>query len=248
MKDNFPTYVMHYTPNYNRRVFMLNQLKYENFGNVEFVTDFDKEVIAQSDIDKYFTLTQEEVDRRQNHLKQICMLPEEASLCLKHYCAMVDFVSRNNCDYALFLEDDAILCDNFISSFEKYFNERPSNFDVGFIGQGGTNSRIEQLVEGQYWYKRTWPNMVKCTDSLVLSKTAVRKILDGISKHKMCFPIDHEYSYWFRELNLNVYWLEPPLVSQGSQCGLFDSFQAKYGSNFQNPELKNIRSNIEELL
>ena len=248
MKTSFPTYVMHYSPNVDRRRFMLNQLKVEQFKNFQLITSYDREVITQNDIDSNFTLTQEEVDRRQNHLKQICMLPEEASLCMKHYEALVNFSKQFDCEYVLFLEDDAIVCNNFITLFDFFFDKRPSDFDIGFIGQGGTNSRIADIEKEKYWYKRTWPNMVKCTDSMVFSKQAVEKILDGISKHKMCFPIDHEYSYWFRELELNVYWLEPPLVSQGSQCGLFDSFQAKYGSNYQNPELKNIRTDIEDLL
>jgi GR25 family glycosyltransferase involved in LPS biosynthesis len=248
MKVNFPTYVMHYTPNVDRRKFMLNQLRVEKFNNFQLITSFDRECISQKNIDDNFKLTQEEVDRRQNHLKQICMLPEEASLCLKHYQAMLNFSQEDDCNYALFLEDDAILVNEFIPLFEFFFSKIPDDFDVGFIGQGGTNARIENREFQTFWYKRTWPNMVKCTDSLVFSKKAIEKIIDGISEHKICFPIDHEYSYWFRELQLNVYWLEPPIVSQGSQCGLFDSFQVKYGSNYQNLELKNIRNDIEELL
>jgi len=247
METNFPIYIMHYTKNKERKRFIENQLLKEKINNYEFITAYDKESITQDILDEVFILTQEEVDRRKNHLKQICMLPEEASLCLKHELALRKFCDSNY-RYCLFLEDDVILAHNFIEKFNYYFDKIPKDFDVGFIGQGGANARIQDVVEGKCWYKKFWPENVKCTDSIVFTKRMALKLLDAIERRKICFPIDHEYSYWFRELSTNVYWLEPPITSQGSQCGLFESFQVKYGSNYQNSELLTIRNDIEELL
>ena len=62
-------------------------------------------------------------------------------------------------------------------------------------------------------------------------------------------PYDHELSgiLGMYKDTIKTYWLEPPLVSQGSQCGIFDSFQDVH-SQYNNPDFKNIRCDLKELL
>lgn len=246
MKNNLPTYIMHYTPNVDRKRVLSNILKKELFENITWIEDYDREVLTEQDFLKYFNPSQQEVDRRQNHLKTVCLTPEEASLCMKHYVALNDFYN-SGFDYALFLEDDAILTNDFIEKFEFYFENIPSDFEIGFINHGYPEDRIDD-PDKKYWHRVYWPKAVKFSDAMVFAKSAVGKILEGIQNHKFCHAIDHEYSYWIREYNLGVYWLEPPISAQGSQCGLFQSFQLKYGSNYFNPELMKIRNDWENIL
>ena len=50
---------------------------------------------------------------------------------------------------------------------------------------------------------------------------AAKKILSTIIP--FTFPIDFELNYQMELHDMNVYWWEPPLVAQGSQCGVFGS-------------------------
>lgn len=244
MRIDFPTYVMHYTPNTERRNFLQKLFEIENFTNVNWITDYDRESIIESNLSENFKITQEECDRRNNHLKQIYSHPEERSLSLKHLDALKKFVNSDY-EFALFLEDDSILEQNFIEKFFFYFDKKPNDFELGYVNHGYPHDRIDD-PDKQYWFRKYWPNAVKFSDAMVFTKSTAKTILNCILQYKICFPIDHEYSYWIRENNIKVYWLEPPICAQGSQCGLFRSFQLKYGSNHYDPNLLTLRNDWEK--
>jgi hypothetical protein len=77
-----------------------------------------------------------------------------------------------------------------------------------------------RVVDGQPAYIKEHPAS-KCTDSYVVKKSAVEKILNTMEQYS--FPIDFELNYQMCINNMNVYWWEPPLVIQGSQNGLYRS-------------------------
>ena len=51
--------------------------------------------------------------------------------------------------------------------------------------------------------------------------SGLKKVLDTIIP--FTFPIDFELNYQLSLHDMNVYWWEPPIVQQGSQCGLHRS-------------------------
>lgn len=237
---------MHYTPNTRRKQVLSKILEKENFSNVKWIIDYDKEVITENDVKNNFNISQEECDRRNNHFKTIYSHPEERSLSLKHLQALNKFVSSDY-QYALFLEDDVILEENFLEKFSFYFDKKPEDFELGYINHGYPHDKIDDK-DKKYWFRKYWPHAVKFSDTMVFTKVAAEKILKGIQEYKICFPIDHEYSYWIRENDIKVYWLEPPITAQGSQCGLYNSFQVKYGSNHFDPSLMHLRTDWEYIL
>jgi GR25 family glycosyltransferase involved in LPS biosynthesis len=246
--EDFQTYVVHYTPHKDRKRFLLNQFKKENL-KVEFIEEYDREGLSYQQVYREFRMNYSEFQRRNPEYYspfQYPMKPEEVSLCMKHKEAMRKFLIGSK-KYLLLFEDDIILCHDFIEKFNKYVKEIPTDFDVGFIGQGvGARIPQESLISRIYWYKKEHP-AVKCTDSMIFTRHSVEKLYNAMNQYGIAFPFDHEMSFWMKSLDMKVYWLEPPIVSQGSQTGYFDSFQDESSGKYVNFDLR-IRKDMEELL
>ena len=56
-------------------------------------------------------------------------------------------------------------------------------------------------------------------------KIKLMSLVIHINHYKICFNPDPELGFWMKMLKLKVYWLEPPIVAQGSQNGLFKTEQ-----------------------
>ena len=246
---SLPIQVIHYTKNYSRKKFLNRMFVKENIFNVTWVEEYDKENVTYEDFRENFEITETQYNNRQpsqfpwmlHRLK-----PEEVSVAIKHKTALQNLVKSKN-DYVLILEDDIILENNFLEKLNFYIDKLPDNWEVAFIGQA-VDKRISktEIIDGKYWYKKDYP-ADRCADSYLIKRSTAQKILSQMNYHKMCFPYDHELSHWFRILNTNVYWLEPPITAQGSQCGIFETFQEPH-SRFHNENFKNIRNDLEELL
>jgi GR25 family glycosyltransferase involved in LPS biosynthesis len=239
---------MHYTPNISRKNLLNKIFERENIDGIEWIVEYDKEDITYEIYRDNFRADVIEYQQRMPSYYSpglYPLKPEEVSLALKHKNAL-ERAFKSNSDIFLFLEDDAIVEIEFIKKLSNFIDSIPKDWDAAFIGQA-VDKRIpeSEIVEGKYWYKKDFP-ADRCTDSILFTKKAVSRLYNAMESRKICFPIDHEYSYWFRQLNMNVYWLEPPLVTQGSQCGIFDSFQDSH-SRYLNPNMS-IRADIQELL
>ncbi len=144
----------------------------------------------------------------------------EISLSYKHIYIYKEII-KNKIETALILEDDVILDCNFIKKFNFLLSKTPEDWDVIFIGSGcGLRVNKDKIQVNQYSYLKKHPAS-KCTDSYVIKKSAVAKIIPKTSSISM--PIDFELNYWMFINNLNVYWWEPPIVRQGSQIRMFPS-------------------------
>lgn len=248
MDKNLKTYVIHYTKNTDRKKFLNKMFKKEKFSNVVWVEEYDKDDVTYETYRELFNITESEYVSRQpvNFPWSLHRLkPEEVSVSLKHILTLQSISISDK--YALVLEDDILLAENFIEQLNTYISELPENWEVAFIGQA-VNKRIpkDQLIQDINWYKKEWP-ADRCADSYIIKRSAAEKIISGIASRGMCFPLDHEYSFWFRELNMNVYWLEPPITAQGSQCGIFNTFQEPH-SRFYEEKFTKIRSDLGDLL
>lgn len=250
MKKNLPTYVIHYTKYEERKVVLDKILKRENFVNVNYITKFDREDVSYIDYYNNFKANHLEYQNRKhyNFHPNYPLTPGEISVTLKQKEFLTEFV-LSSYDHCFLLEDDVIVDQDFISKFDYYIESLPKDFDVAFVGQGG-GKRIDQslIKDNIYWYLKDYPSD-RCGDSFLLTKEAASKLLKCMDQFKICFPIDQEYSFWFRELNMKVYWLEPPITVQGSQIGLYTSVQQEFNTNshFQDMSMT-VRSDINEIM
>jgi hypothetical protein len=247
---DFECYLAHYSKNERRKKFMQNIFSAENITEVNWIEKYDREELSYIEIYKQFKMNVNEWQSRQHgYFSPIFypLKPEEVSLCLKHKEAMRHFIEESKKPFMFIMEDDAMLVERFKAIFNYHVLTLPKDWDVAFIGSGG-GKRIPKtnIVEGTHWYKKTYPGD-RCTDSILFTRKTIESLYHHMNEYKIAYPIDHELSFWMRNLKMNVYWLEPPIVTQGSQCGIFETFQDEMSGKFVDTSLP-IRKDIQKIL
>jgi len=116
-----------------------------------------------------------------------------------------------------FLNDE----EDFINNFNFNLMSTPNDWDLIFIGSG-CNLRVpkSRRITGKIAYKKEHPAS-KCVDSYLINYSASDKIYNTIIPFTL--PIDFEINHHMRVHDMTVYWWEPPVITQGSQCGLYES-------------------------
>jgi glycosyl transferase, family 25 len=174
----------------------------------EFVLGFDAPAITD--------------DVRQQFFRNSTLSPAQQSCALKHWQAHQLIVERK-LDRALILEDDVILSPEFQTVFNRMMLEDLAIVGphVTFLGCGGHYYvGPDEVRNGQLLYPR---NQGKFADSYIISLAAATRRIDWIEAHGIARPIDHLFEQIDRELGTPMFWLEPPIVEQGSHNGAFGS-------------------------
>ena len=204
------TYVLHYTPLIERRKHIENEMKRENIP-FEFVFQYDRENLTDAE----HALFSGDISN------------SEKSLVMKHIITLYNII-RENHPYALVLEDDVILDRDFNEKLAYYISLLPPDWDMIFIGNG-CNLHIPQNEQqpGVFIYKKStsYPGATRCTDSILISQKCARAIFNYLQMpgYKITQAIDWLYNEVLHALNMNVYWTEPTIVSQGSESNMFKS-------------------------
>jgi len=199
--------VIHATRYVERREFIEAQMQALGLP-FEFVLDFDIPAIPEALRQRLF---------RGNELS-----PAQQSCALKHWQAHQLMVQKNIAR-ALILEDDVILSKAFLPALQGLMREEMALGDphVTFLGCGGHYYvPHEQIRAGQWLYPR---NQGKFADSYILSLATAKRRLDWIDANGITLPIDHTFEHIDRTLATPMFWLEPPVVEQGSHNGKFSS-------------------------
>ena len=151
---------------------------------------------------------------------------------ITHKC--LQKILNNEYKYSLILEDDAILDKEFIPKLKRGLKQLPDDYDMLFIGNG-CNLHIPLIKRTPYnfIYKKcreptSWggDGGTRCTDSYLVSKKGAKKLMSYVSKLKegaINIPVDWWLNQVIRDLKLEIYWLEPTIVSQGTQTGKYKS-------------------------
>ena len=194
--------VLHYTPLVDRKKKMIEQL---NGYNYKFIIEYDREKLSKENLMKFDT----------DKLKMA-----EISIFMKNIYAYNEII--NNYNYALLLEDDVILDDNFNDKFNTYIKELPTDWDMVYIGTC-LNIHIDNklLKNNKHIYVG---GGTRCGDGFMITKEAAKKIVNYFnSVDHIDLPIDHWLNIPIKELNLKVYWMEPNIVKQGSENNVYKS-------------------------
>ena len=194
-----------------RKKHIIAQFKKHNITNYEWVELFDKD-----EVHRYVTHT--------------TLGKPKISLLLKHFFIYHQIAQKY--DYALILEDDVILSDNFLKKLAHYQTQLPVDFDFLFIGNG-CNLHIEDkkiLPNVNIYLKGSKPNWrngtrgdgaTRCTDSYLVHKNCAVQLCNYIKTSRVNLPIDLWLNQAAQDMNLKSYWAEPTIVTQGSQNGMF---------------------------
>lgn len=148
--------------------------------------------------------------------------PSHQSCAMKHLAALRLVVERN-WERALILEDDAILAPDFIQGVRDAVSEasaitRPH---VVYIGSGGNFYTPKSMrVPGQRLYKAP---KGRFTDSYILGADTARLRVEWMGAHGIAGAIDVHFDTTDPKMGIEWYWLEDPVVEQGSKNGTFRS-------------------------
>ena len=220
--ETVKTYVLHCKQLKERLLHIQRQLDKFNFNNITWFLDFDGNELTKDIVNKYYTMDfwydrflPELYNNKVGHKRALGL--GSISLCIKHI-NVYDLMAKENDEYALLLEDDVVLHDNF-NNIETYMQNAPSDWDMIFLGSG-CGLRPKFTTPDQVFYKKESPS-TKCTDSFLIKKEAATKLRDNMIPFSL--PIDFELNYHLHVLGFNVYWIDPPIVSQGSELGMFNS-------------------------
>ena len=200
-------FVIHATSFVDRRQFIEAQMN-ELGLPFEFVLDFDIPAIPE--------------ELKQRLFKNDVLSPAQQSCALKHWRAH-HLILERKISRALVLEDDVILSSEFWPALNGLMTEELALGDphVTFLGCGGHYYiPHEQIRTGQWLYPR---NQGKFADSYILSMATAKRRLDWIEANGITLPIDHTFEQIDRALATPMFWLEPPVVEQGSHNGKFSS-------------------------
>ena len=134
---------------------------------------------------------------------------------MKHIAAFEKF-TKEDVEFALFLEDDCRFKDDTIS-VEEVIEHAPQNWDVMVLGgafdHGICSYEGFMRYEDVTYLKAVHPS-TNTTSSILYNKKSVSKIMDHLNS--FCVPIDWQLNYAFSEAKLNVYHTQPYLCTQRS--------------------------------
>ena len=205
-------FVIHYKKLVDRKNHIIKQFEMRNIKDYEFV-EIDRDELYNENIEMF----------EENFNKS------QIAIALSHFYAYTQISKKY--DNGLIFEDDAILSDNFNEMLDKYINQLPEDYDMLFIGDG-CNLHIEKdkLIDNTYIYKKclyptTWggDGAGRCTDSYLVNKKCAINMCKYIEhlNYKINLPVDWWLNVAARDNDFKVYWAEPTIVTQGTQCGVF---------------------------
>ena len=189
-----------------------------------WITDHDATELNEEVKNVYYKQDQEEATRRAVELWRSTherpLGNGEISIAIKHTIAM-EMIARNDNEFALVLEDDCLFRENFNEAFQFYLSSTPDDWDVIHVGNGyGMKPENYKEVFNGISYLMHHPSS-RCAEAILIKKSAAQKIIKSMKPFVMAADWELAYQYYIN--NLNVYWWEPALITQGSHLGVFKS-------------------------
>ena len=175
------TFIISLKPEINRRLSLLNRLKYTNIKKYTIIDAVD----GKHELDKYdFKVMPDWIDPRSKHKINV----GEIGCFLSHYFIW-KYMVNHNIDVALILEDDCIFLDYFNIKFEQILHLRPNTYDYFTLGRNKLcepyNLGPEIVIDGDY----VIPKYSYNTHSYLLTNTGA-KILANELAIKNIIPVD----------------------------------------------------------
>ncbi len=158
----------------------------------------------------------------QRYFSQSSLTPNQKSCALKHHRAHALAVERQ-WTRTLILEDDVLLAPDFLQGLRAALQESAALAPprVIFIGNGGNFYTPRSLRQpGQRLYLA---NKGRFGDSYLIDLESARRRLDWMDANGINQPNDNLFDRIDPLLGIQLYWLEDPVVEQGSKNGLFPS-------------------------
>jgi GR25 family glycosyltransferase involved in LPS biosynthesis len=204
-------YIVHYRKLHERKESILRQLEKHHITDYEFV-DIDRD-----EVDNFDT----------KNMDRTVLNDAQVAIFLSHLAIFEKIRDDPGQEEGLILEDDVLLHENFKDIFSAYRQELPSDYDMLFLGNG-CDLHVSPTSPDKHIYLKCPPwegdiTASRCTDSYLVHKKCAIAMLDAF--HHSPSPIRVANDHWLnnvtRDHKLVVYWAEPTIATQGTQCGVF---------------------------
>ena len=210
MNFKYKNYIIHVKKGYDEREkSIINQFSKLDLS-FEWVLEYDKNELTKEVLETY---------RYQGSLKG-----EEISCSLKHIAAWEKIASGTS-DGGFVFEDDVLIN---LKKFKPVIEDALSEFHTDWKGLGCI-SLGDGMALHVPWTKRKkgrrlyLADHIRNSDSYWINKETARRRVEWVKENGFSLPADHLINTIDAELKITTLWLEPTVVSQGSQTGLFPS-------------------------
>lgn len=176
----------------------------------EWILDHDKEDLTPELLEKY---------QYKGNLTAATI-----SCSLKHIRAW-ELIAQENTSGGIVFEDDSLIdINNFQVICQEFLQEYHDNWPgCGYVSLGSGSALYVPWTKKQKNKLLYLAEHVRTSDAYWINQETAVKMLQWIEKNGFDQPADHLIDQITAELNIPIYWLEPPLVDQGSHTGLFRS-------------------------
>lgn len=145
-----------------------------------------------------------------------------------HFRALELGISEDN-EWIFIIEDDAVLNHNenythkFINRIAKDFKANKTWIDLN-NGAGLKLTKTDRISDKNNLF-RVRPPTTRCAVAYMISKDLATEVLKLIDLHGVpeWLYIDNLYQVATRKLRAKSFWQDPPLFSQGSETGVYES-------------------------
>jgi GR25 family glycosyltransferase involved in LPS biosynthesis len=210
---NLKIYICHYSPLIDRKAYLDVALPTTKLP-FEFFNHFNRDNIKQ--YEQHFSQEQSVLDFKNSHMLYKCneiLKSSSIKATNLEHVRIYRSIVESNYDYHLILEDDAILCNDFNTKLNNTINNLPKDWDVVYVSSGCENRPQIKCQDGTNFVKMEERNSWTANGYLLKKETA-QQFLDNI--RPMILPIDFELNFLQNYLKSNVYWLEFPIIFEGS--------------------------------
>lgn len=230
----YKIYICHYPPLVDRKKYLDSILPSLNIP-YEYSTKY---TTYDVDYEKYFSKSKKDLEFKNSFSSIVCynfnLTTALKALCLEHI-NVYNKINTENLDFGIILEDDAIFVENFHLKLQETIDNLPKeNWDVIYITNGCDN-RSDYLEKGRK-QNPTINNFVKMAipyawtgGGYIIKRETAKLFKDNI--YPIVFPPDFELNYLQNRFNSNVYWLEQPIIYEGSN--IVSKSKHKYQSSVQ---------------
>jgi hypothetical protein len=218
---SYHIYIMFYKKNTKRLTYLLNYFKQNGIHEYTIVNTFDQEELTEKDIQKWHKHDQDIIlflpDPEIQYFRARPLKRSEISLAIKHlttiFTIATDTSPRQN---YLLIEDDCIFDTQNVTSI---LLNLPTDFSIGYISES-CNLHLGPSEPAKYkWVKHKYKRS-RGTGAFVITKNCCHSIYQNFTQFTM--PIDWELMLLHYKLDHQVYWLEPPIIKNGSEIGIYE--------------------------
>ncbi len=175
--------------------------------NFEFIFDYDPAELTADCVEEYFGDSD--------------MGPAHKSLVMKHIQAWRLGLERG-CGKILVFEDDAILVKNFGNQLHRIKTDL-AKLDAGYlVFLGGSDTKVPDDFFLQKGPLIRLP--IATAEGYLCDAESMRRRINWLKEHNARIPADHLIRQIDEACGTLHYWMESPLVQQGSVFGKFETY------------------------